>query len=119
MTASEGRASASFGEVLERLSVGMVSVTRRYGCVRRDQYELTAPRPFPAALRDRLAARGSIKGSAALYVLDVQEAFQLTVAPLSARALLMPRLSTEPPFQRSAALEMAALLDAELRAEMG
>ncbi|MFT3765199.1 MAG: hypothetical protein QM820_06740 [Minicystis sp.] len=117
MTASDGRASASYGEVLEQISVGVVSVTRRYGCIRRDQYELTAPRPFPAALRERLAARGTIKGSPALYVLDIPEAFQLTVAPAAARAVLMPRLSTDPPFQRTAALEVAMLLDEVLAAE--
>lgn len=111
MTEAKDRAGASHGEVLERFHVGAVAVTRRYGCIRRDQYELTAPEPFPEGLRERLAARGTIQGSAVLYVLDIPEAYQLTVAPRAARAVLMPRLSTEPPFQRTAAVEIATLLD--------
>jgi hypothetical protein len=111
------RACASHGDVLERFHVGVVAVTRRYGCIRRDQYELTAPAPFPPALRARLAERGAVQGSAVLYVLDIPEAYQLTVAPLAARAVLMPRLSTEPPFQRTAALEIANLLDEALSSD--
>ncbi|MCC6554470.1 MAG: hypothetical protein IT372_15940, partial [Polyangiaceae bacterium] len=85
-----------------------------YSCSRRDQYELTAPGPFPPALRERLAGRGAITGGAALWMLDVPGAYQLTVAPLAGRALLVPRLSTEPPAQRSAAIEIAAAIDAAL-----
>lgn len=102
---------ASYGDVLEQFHVGAVAVTRRYGCIRRDQYELTAPEPFPAELRERLWARGSIKGSEELWILDIPEAYQLTVAPLAARAVLMPRLSTDRPFQRKAAEEIARILD--------
>jgi len=98
--------------VLETVAIGAIVMTRRYGCIRRDQYELRAAGPFPPTLREALAARGAITGGPALYVLDVPGAYQLTVAPRAGRALLMPRLSTEPPFQRASALDVAALLDA-------
>jgi hypothetical protein len=110
----EERTRFRFGDVLEVLEVGRVALTRRYGCIRRDQYELRAPEPFPEALREALAARGSIRGNAALYVLDVPHSFQLTVAPRAGRALLVPRLSSNAAAQRRDALEVAAVLDAVL-----
>lgn len=105
------RAGACFGDVLEVLAVGRVTVTRRYSCIRRDQFEITARGPFPSTFRELLAQRGPLRGGAQLYVLDVTEAFQLTVAPGAGRALLVPRLSTELPWQRRAALEIAEGLD--------
>lgn len=105
------RSGACFGDVLEVLTVGRVTITRRYSCIRRDQFEITARGPFPGRFRDVLAQRGTLRGSAQLYVLDVPEAFQLTVAPGAGRALLVPRLSTELPWQRRAALEIAEGLE--------
>lgn len=105
------RSGACFGDVLEVLTVGRVTITRRYSCIRRDQFEITAPGPFPRSFRELLALRGALRGSAQLYVLDVPEAFQLTVAPGAGRALLVPRLSTELPWQRRAALEIAEGLE--------
>jgi hypothetical protein len=108
----DDRTNACFGQVLETFAVGAITITRRYSCIRRDQYELRAAGPFPPALRDALVPRGAITGGPALYVLDVPGAYQLTVAPAAARALLMPRLSTDAALQRASALDVAGLLDA-------
>ncbi len=119
MTDGAATGATAYGAVLEVLTVGAVTVSRRYGCIRRDQYELRGAAAFPAALRDRLAARGAITGRAALYVLDVPGEFQLTVAPGAGRALLMPRLASERPAQRQAALAIAAVVNAVLGESAG
>lgn len=91
--------------------MGAVTVTRLYGCTRRDQYELRAPRPFPPELRDRLEVGRASRGGPDLYVIDEPGAFQLTVAPKSARALMMPRLTTQLESQRETALSLAGIVD--------
>ncbi len=97
--------------MLEVIQVGAVTVTRLYGCTRRDQYELRAPRPFPSQLRDRLEVGRASRGGPDLYVIDEPGAFQLTVAPKSARALMMPRLTTPLESQRDTALSLAGIVD--------
>lgn len=108
---AKDRSVASFGEVLDRIELCHVAITRRYGCIRRDQYELTAHHPFPATFRDWLESRGVLRQTGALYVLDAQSRYQLTVAPAAGRALLVPRLSLDLSLQREAALEVARALD--------
>jgi hypothetical protein len=117
MTADAGqdrRSFASYGQVLDVVDVGRVRVTRRYGCVRRDQYELVTKEPFPPAFRDWLASRGEVRERPALYVLEIPGAYQLTVAPRAGRAILMPRLATDLTWQRAAAREIAEALDGML-----
>lgn len=109
------RGGGSFGDVLEVIQVGAVTVTRRYGCTRRDQYELRAQSPFPPELREQLDVRKASRGGPDLYVIDEPGAFQLTVAPKSARALMMPRLATQLEAQRGTALSLAGIVDALLR----
>jgi hypothetical protein len=100
----------SFGDPVDSFEVGAVRVTVRYGCVRRDQYELACPAPLPDALRERLGAHGAVRGSAMLYVVDVPETQQITVAARQGRVVIMPRLTLERPAQRAAAMEVARLV---------
>jgi hypothetical protein len=111
---ADKRGRAAFGETLDVVDVGRVQVTRRYGCTRRDQFELRTPGPFPEGLRDWLAGRGALRETPALYVLDVPGGYQLTVAPRAGRALFVPRMSTELEWQRSTALEIARAVDGML-----
>jgi hypothetical protein len=105
---------ATSGEQIEEFSVGCLRVVVRYGCVRRDQYEILAPRPFPDSLRLRLGELGTLRGTPVLYTVDVAGTHQLTVAAARGRIVIMPRLSTERPAQRTSALAVARLADAEL-----
>lgn len=104
----------SLGEPIEELAIGAVRVIVRYGCVRRDQYELLASQPFPAELEDRLAALGTRRGSPTLYTVDVEGVHQLTVAPARGRLVIMPRLRVERAAQRAAAVAVAELVAAAL-----
>lgn len=106
----DARAGAAHGAVIEEIRVGVVTIVRRYGCIRRDHYEFHCSAPLAEGLRARLAERGAVSGSATLYVVEVPGAYQLTVAPRAGRAVLVPRLSTEPHAQRAAALALALLL---------
>jgi hypothetical protein len=108
----------SFGEQIDEFTVGTVRVLVRYGCTRRDQYELRNEQPFPDALRERLAVRGVVRGTSALFTVDVAGVHQLTVAPASGRLVIMPRLSTGRAAQRAAAVEVAELV-AQTLAEAG
>ncbi|MDI1482435.1 hypothetical protein [Polyangium sp. y55x31] len=113
--ASEDRRSfASYGQVLDVVDVGRVRITRRYGCIRRDQFEIVTKEPFPPAFRDWLTSRGELRERPALYVIEVPGAFQLTVAPRAGRAILMPRLATDLTWQAKAAREIAETLDSML-----
>jgi hypothetical protein len=98
------------GEQLCELSVGPVRVVVRYSCARRDLYELSAPAPLPGELRDRMAALGELKGTEALYVVDMAGSQQVTVSPRSGRVVIMPRLLRTRDEQRAAALRIAELL---------
>jgi len=111
----ERRRFASYGQILDVTQVGCVQITRRYGCIRRDQFEIVAPPPFPPALRDWLARRGTIAERAALYVVEVPNVFQITVAPFAGRAMLMPKYATNLTFQADAAREVGEALDAMFR----
>ncbi|MDI1447173.1 hypothetical protein [Polyangium sp. 6x1] len=105
------RSFASYGQVLDVVDVGRVRITRRYSCIRRDQYEIVTNEPFPPAFRDWLASRGEVRERPSFYVIDVPGAFQLTVAPRAGRAILMPRLATDLTGQAKAAREIAETLD--------
>lgn len=105
---------SAFGDLVDEYEIGAVRVYVRYGCVRRDQYELRAA-PLPPQLRDELARTGTVRGSEVLYVVDVEGVHQITVAPAQGRVLVMPRLSRGREEQRRAADGVAALVDASLR----
>ncbi|HVK64032.1 MAG TPA: hypothetical protein VM694_06145 [Polyangium sp.] len=108
------RSFASYGEVLDVVDVGHVRITRRYGCIRRDQFEIVTKESFPPAFRDWIAARGELRERPAFYVIEVPGAFQLTVAPRAGRAILIPRLATDLTWQVQAAREIAEALDGML-----
>lgn len=90
--------------------VGPVRVVVRYGCVRRDQYEILTPAPFPRSLKNRLAELGVVRGSPVLFTVDVPATHQLTVAPERGRMVIMPRLSVEREQQRQSALAVVQIL---------
>lgn len=98
------------GELIGELAIGPVRVIVRYSCARRDLYELSAPAPLPGALRDRMAALGALKGTEALYVVDMPGSQQITVSPRSGRVVIMPRLLRTRDEQREAALQIAELM---------
>ncbi|NUQ73575.1 MAG: hypothetical protein HUU21_08475 [Polyangiaceae bacterium] len=98
------------GELVGEVIVGPVKVAVRHSCARRDLYELSAPAPLPGALRDQMAALGDLKGTEALYVVDMPGSQQITVSPRSGRVVIMPRLLRTRPEQRVAALRIAELI---------
>lgn len=104
---------------LAELMVGCVRVLVRYGCVRRDQYELLTPHALPAALRQQLAHQGTLRGSDVLYTVDVPARHQITVAPAKGRIVVMPRLQLERAAQRQHALALAALVSELCQQERG
>lgn len=112
---AHGRATLCYGDTIDTFDVGSVKVVQRYACIRRDQFEFTASKPFPAIFRDYLLNRGAVRGTGALYILDIPLAFQLTVAPNAGRAVFVPRLSTELAWQKKTVLEIVSALDEMLR----
>lgn len=109
------RAALCYGDTIDEFQIGQVKVVQRYACIRRDQFEWTTSAPFPPAYRYYLAQRGTIRGSGALYVLDVPHEFQLTVAPNAGRAVFVPRLATELDWQKKVVVELVSALDQTLR----
>jgi hypothetical protein len=117
-TVAEGsntRAVLCYGDTIDAFDIGSIKIVQRYACIRRDQFEFTAVKPFPLAFRDYLGNRGPVRGNGALYILDVPLAFQLTVAPNAGRAVFVPRLSTELGWQKKTVLEIVSALDEMLR----
>ena len=102
----------STGNPVDAFSVGSLSVTVRYGCVRRDQYELIAPGPFPATLQALLSSRpgAELRGTDALFIIDMPGVHQITVATARGRMVVMPRLSITRPEQRAAVLALCELM---------
>ncbi len=109
------RSVLSYGDAIGAFYVGHVHVKQRYACIRRDQFELTTAGPFPPLFRDYLAGQGPVRGASLLYVLDIPQAFQLTVAPNAGRAVFVPRLATELDWQKKKVVELASALDEILR----
>lgn len=105
---------STFGDRIDELWVGHVRVIVRYGCARRDQYELRCERPFPLLAVSKLQQLGVLRGSSVLFTVDVEQMHQLTVAPQAGRVVIMPRLSVERVDQRRNALVVAALIDKTL-----
>lgn len=101
---------SNYGDTIDELAVGRVSVVVRYSCARRDMYELSAPAPLPDALRGALTAKGAIRGGDALYVVDVAHTHQITVSLATGRVVIMPRLTASRDKQREAAMAVAELL---------
>ena len=117
-TAAEGpnaRATLGYGDMIAAFHIGSIKVIQRYACIRRDQFEFTAQHPFPPPFRDYLMTRGPIRGTSVLYILDIPQQFQLTVAPNAGRAVFVPRLSTELEWQKKTVLEIVSTLDEILR----
>jgi hypothetical protein len=108
---SSARGALCYGDTIDVFHVGRVKIVQRYACIRRDQFEWTTSAPFPSAFRDYLATRGTVRGSAALYILDVPHAFQITVAPNAGRAVFVPRLATELEWQKKVVTEIVSALD--------
>lgn len=114
-TVASHRSALSYGDPIGVFQVGKVHIKQKYACIRRDQFELTTSEPFPVAFRDYLATIGPIRGTGALYVLDVAHGYQLTVAPNAGRAVFVPRLATELDWQKKMVVELASSLDEILR----
>ena len=112
---TSARTALCYGDTIAEFFIGRVKVVQRYACIRRDQFEWTTSNPFPSEFRDYLAARGPIRGTGALYILDVTHAFQLTVAPNAGRAVFVPRLATELDWQKKVVVEIVSALDEMLR----
>ncbi len=104
---------------IEEFQVGPIHVVVRYGCVRRDQYELLSQSAFPRTLKPRLAELGQVRGSDVLYTVDVPATHQITVAPECGRMVIMPRLSVERASQRHSVLVIAELLASLMGGESG
>jgi hypothetical protein len=104
---------------IEEFQVGPIQVVVRYGCVRRDQYELLTQSAFPRTLKPKLAELGQVRGSEVLYTVDVPATHQITVAPERGRMVIMPRLSVERALQRQSVLAVADLLAHLMAAESG
>ncbi len=96
-----------YGDVVDELSVGRLAITVKHSCIRRDVYDMTLGRPLPPALREELGALGAMRGGEALYVIEVEGVHQITVAANAGRIVVMPKLATERPDQRAAALALA------------
>ena len=104
---------------IEEFQVGPIQVVVRYGCVRRDQYELLTQSAFPRTLKPKLAELGQVRGTDVLYTVDVPATHQITVAPERGRMVIMPRLSVERAEQRRSVLAIADLLANLMAAESG
>lgn len=104
---------------IAELQVGPIQVVVRYGCVRRDQYELLTQSAFPRTLKPKLAELGQVRGTDVLYTVDVPATHQITVAPERGRMVIMPRLSVERAEQRRSVLAIADLLANLMAAESG
>jgi hypothetical protein len=99
-----------YGELVEELELGALTVVVRHSCIRRDLYELSSKAPYGLALKERLAQRGAMRGSDALYVVEIEGVHQITVASAAGRIVVMPRIETERADQRAAVLELAELI---------
>ena len=104
---------------IAEFQVGPIQVVVRYGCVRRDQYELLTQSAFPRTLKPKLATLGQVRGTDVLYTVDVPATHQITVAPERGRMVIMPRLSVERAEQRRSVLAIADLLANLMAAESG
>lgn len=114
--ANQARVALCYGDIVDVFHIGRIKIVQRYACIRRDQFEWTAEGPFPESFRQYLAERGSLRGNAVLYILDIPEQFQLTVAPKAGRAVFVPRLATELDWQKKVVLEIVSALDEFMRA---
>jgi hypothetical protein len=118
MSRTQGRdeppSSPRYGEPLEELQVGPLRVEIKHNCIRRDLYEISLAGAFPPSTRALLAPLGAVRGGDTLFVVDVAGVHRITVAPRAGRVVVMPKLATERPAQRSAALALAARLAALL-----
>ena len=104
---------------IAEFQVGPIQVVVRYGCVRRDQYELLTQSAFPRTLKPKLAELGQVRGTDVLYTVDVPATHQITFAPERGRMVIMPRLSVERAEQRRSVLAIADLLANLMAAESG
>lgn len=104
---------------IAEFQVGPIQVVVRYGCMRRDQYELLTQSAFPRTLKPKLAELGQVRGTDVLYTVDVPATHQITVAPERGRMVIMPRLSVERAEQRRSVLAIADLLANLMAAESG
>lgn len=102
------------GELIDQFEVGTLAVRVTKSCARRDLYDARAPGPLPLALRDVLAARGSLAGNDALWIVDVPGVHRITVSAATGRIVILPRMEPERPAQRAAVMELLAYVDEQL-----
>ncbi|MEM7152750.1 MAG: hypothetical protein AAF799_07900 [Myxococcota bacterium] len=104
---------AGHGQLVDEFEVGPVQVRVSHSCARRDVYELSTSPPLSEAAMEWLRGRGVAKvDSPALLIVEVAGVHQLTVAPALGRVVAMPKLATERPEQREAAMAVARALTA-------
>lgn len=99
----------------KELSVGAVKMTIREGCTHRDQYDLRVPGRLSLDIAEALRAMGSVSGQDALFIVEVDQKHQLTVAPKQGRVFIMPRLSVPKEKQLAHALEVAEFISERLQ----
>lgn len=101
----------SHGELVADFFEGSVAIFVRHSCIRRDLYELKATAPLDEHVVQRLRERGQVQADgAALVIVDVPGVHRLTIAPALGRVVAMPKLATERPDQRQAAIEVARVI---------
>jgi hypothetical protein len=113
---NQARVALCYGDTIDVFHIGRIKIVQKYACIRRDQFEWTTDGPFPESFRQYLAERGPLRGSAVLYILDIPEEFQLTVAPKAGRAVFVPRLATTLDWQKKVVIEIVSALDEFVRA---
>jgi hypothetical protein len=108
---------AEYGDLIDELRVGPLTVQVKHSCVRRDLYEIHTPAPLPAEVRSCLARYGTMRGTDRLYVVEVPEVHQITVAPAAGRVVIVPRMQPARTEQRRAATAVARQIAELVRAE--
>ncbi len=105
---------------IAEFQVGPIQVVVRYGCVRRDQYELLTQSAFPRTLKPKLAELGQVREPMSWRPLMSRPPIQ-DHGRSRARTdgVIMPRLSVERAEQRPSVLAIADLLANLMAAESG
>jgi len=98
------------GTVIDEFDVGDVHIVVRYGCTRRDQYDLRVPEPIAQHVRDALMQRGDAKDLGTLVVIEVPGVHQITAATERGRVVILPRMTRDRSLQRDDMLVVARIL---------
>ncbi len=104
----------SHGDTVDEFEIGPVRVTVRHSCIRRDMYELRSAASLEDTTVEQLRVLGQVRAdSPVLLVVEVPGVHRLTIAPGTGRIVIMPKLATERPDQRRAAVAVAELVAAQ------